>query len=51
MESPTESSKRFGADGHLSVFYGNRNLLKNMEAAPGFEPGNNGFAGLGYGAM
>ena len=32
------------AEGLFSQELETRNSLKNMEAAPGFEPGNNGFA-------
>ncbi len=52
---PTPESKRKAvellakadqvADGVFAAKPEGRKPLKNMEAAPGFEPGNNGFAG------
>ena len=39
----TPSDRRV-ADGHFPQELEKRNSLNNMEAAPGFEPGNNGFA-------
>jgi len=43
LQFPDESD-RLLADGGFSEKPESRNSLKNMEAAPGFEPGNNGFA-------